>query len=473
MKYTLFIFRRDLRLEDNNGINYALENYENIIPIFIFTPEQVVNNKFKSDNAIQFMVESLKNLNENLEKHKSKLRIFFGSNEDVLNNIIKNNEIENIVFNIDYTPYAQTRDEKIKKICEKNNINCNMLEDYLLKPIGSFNKDDGNPYTVYTPFKNNSLKHKIDKPIDNTKKNKYMKKFVNSSIKLKYNKDGNIEKELNNLDFLDYVINENILVHGGRTNGLVVLNNALKLKDYDKNRNTLSYSTSLLSAYIKFGCLSIREIYHEILKKFGLNSTLLSQLIWREFYFYISYYFPNVLKGENYNSKYDNIKWNEDENYYKKWCAGETGFPIVDAGMRELNSTGYMHNRSRLITSNFLNRMLGMNWTRGELYFAQKLTDYDPSVNNGNWQWVSSVGVDPKPYFQRLFNPMLQSEKFDKNCEYIKKWIPSLKDIPNGELHNWGLHYNKYDLKELNYVKPIVDYKEAREKSVAMYRKVL
>ena len=157
---------------------------------------------------------------------------------------------------------------------------------------------------------------------------------------------------------------------------------------------------------------------------------------------------------------------------FKKWCNGETGFPIVDAGMRQLNQTGYMHNRARLITSNFLNRMLGMDWRKGEKYYAQQLSDYDPAVNNGNWQWIASTGVDPKPYFQRLFNPMIQSEKFDPDAKYIKEWLPELRDIPVKELHNWSDHYQKYDLKDIDYVKPMVDYKEARARSVKMYKAV-
>ena len=232
----------------------------------------------------------------------------------------------------------------------------------------------------------------------------------------------------------------------------------------------MTYSTSHLSAYIKFGCLSIREVYWAIIDSLGKENKLIEQLFWREFYFYISYYFPQVLKGKNYNPKYDNIKWIKNNNLFLKWCNGETGYPVVDAGIRELNKTGYMHNRARLITSNFLNRMLGMDWRLGEKYFAIKLTDYDPSVNNGNWQWIASTGTDPKPYFQRLFNPIIQSEKFDKKAEYIKKWIPELKDIPPKDIHNWNTKFKNY---ENIYLNPIVEYKDAREKSVKMYRDVL
>ncbi len=460
MKYTLFIFRRDLRIQDNTTLNEVLKNKENIIPIFIFTPEQVKNNKFKSDNAIQFMIESLKSLDNELGKYNSRLHVFYGKNKKILKRITKKIEVSCVAYNKDYTNYAQSRDKKIEKFCKRQGIECLSMEDYLLKNMGEFNKDNGETYTVYTPFKNNLLKHKIDKP-DILGKSNY-KKFS----KLEKN---TVKEE----GYIEYSINDDILVRGGRENALSVLNKALKLKDYENNRNDLSYSTSLLSAYIKFGNISIREAYHAIKNKFGLDSGLLAQLVWREFYFYISYYFPKVLDGENYNKKYDDINWVENNVNYKKWCDGETGYPVVDAGMRELNKTGYMHNRARLITANFLNRMLGMDWRLGEIYFARKLTDYDPSINNGNWQWVSSVGVDPKPYFQRLFNPILQSEKSDRDAEYIKKWIPSLKNIPSKELHDWSQYYGKYNLEKIGYVKPIVNYGEARKRSVEMYRAVL
>lgn len=455
-KYNIFIFRRDLRLIDNNGLNYAMSNFENIIPIFIFTPEQITDkNKFKSNNAIQFMIESLKELDEELKENGSKLHIFQGENEKIIKKIIKDIEVENIIFNMDYTPYALKRDKEIELICKKKDVNCIIKEDYLLKEIGTFLKSDGDPYTVYTPFKNNGKKHSIDKP------NKSRVKNLVKSNKLK------------TTDYISHPINEDILVNGGRSNGLKQLRKIKNQKKYNTNRNTLSIETSLLSAYIKFGCISIREVYWKIKEKLGTANALIDQLFWREFYFYIAYYFPQVLKGKNYNEKYDDIKWNKSSSLFKKWCDGETGYPVVDAGMRQMNKTGYMHNRARLITSNFLNRMLGMDWRLGEKYYAQMLTDYDPSVNNGNWQWIASTGVDPKPYFQRLFNPMLQSEKFDKNAEYIKEWVPELSDIPSKDIHNWESEYKNYDLKEVNYVKPIVEYKNARQESVDMYRKVL
>tara|TARA_B110000037_G_C17107812_1_gene500594 strand:- start:583 stop:1962 length:1380 start_codon:yes stop_codon:yes gene_type:complete len=453
-KYTLFIFHRDLRLIDNIGLTYTINNYKNIIPIFIFTPEQITNkNKFKSDNAIQFMIECLKELNNELKKYKSKLHIFNGDNINILKSIIEQIKVVNIVFNMDYTPYSIQRDNSIKDFCNKNNINCKITEDYLLGGIGKFLKSNRTPYIVYNGFKNNAKKFSVKKPniitITNLTKSGKLNTIKSKMIKYKINKD--------------------ILLNGGRKNGLDKLNKIKTFELYDKNRNLLKYETTHLSAYIKFGCLSIREVYHEIIDNFGKDCQLINQLYWRELYYYIVYYFPKVLNGKRFNNRYGDIKWNNNKTYFKKWCNGETGFPIVDAGMRELNKTGYMHNRARLITSNFLNRLLGCDWRLGERYFAVKLIDYDPAVNNGNWQWIASTGVDLKPFKQRVFNPWTQSKKSDLSAEYIKKWIPELNNIPNKHLYNWENDYNKYNLKELNYPEMIIDYKTQRLKSFEMY----
>lgn len=470
-KFNIFIFRRDFRLIDNIGLNYAMSNYKNIIPIFIFTPEQVgKKNQYRGDNSVQFMINSLLELNTELKKKKSKLFVFYGDNIKVLSKIFNTIDVNAVIFNMDYTPYALKRDSDIKKLCQKKKIECVIKEDYLLHALGSLNKKDGNPYTVFTPFRNNGMKKSVSKP-----KRIKVKNLV-SSLSGTTTSFGKIYLDIDKIisdKRIGYVVNEDVLVKGGRKEALSLLNSAIKLKKYNKERNCLIIKTTNLSASIKFGVVSIREVYWKLRDNLGLKNDLLSQLFWREFYFYIAYYFPKVLKGKNYNEKYNDIKWTNSKANYEKWCKGETGYPAVDAGMREMNATGYMHNRARLFTSNFLNRMLGQDWRRGEKYFAQKLTDYDPAVNNGNWQWIASTGVDPKPYFQRLFNPWIQSKKFDPNGEYIKKWIPELKDIPAKELHQWDEYYQNYDLKQLGYVKPIINYKKARKASADAYRKVL
>ena len=463
---TLFIFRRDLRIIDNKGLSNAMKLYENIIPIFILTPEQIINNEYRSDNAVQFMIDSIIDLNKELNKNNSKLHLFYGDNIKVITKIIKkldstNKKLIRIAYNIDYTPYSIKRDKLINKLCVKHNLECIETEDYLLSNMGNFNKDDGYPYLVFTPFKNNALKYKIDS-INKSKANNLIKSSNIDSI-------SDTRKNLYTITKLK--TNNGNRLEGGRTNGLKMLNKIKNQSKYNKTRNTPSVNTTMLSSYIKFGCISIREVYWKIRDTLGIKNELVSQLFWREFYYYITYYFPRTLKGKNYNTKFDGIKWPYNKKYLERWKTGTTGYPIIDSGMRQLNETGFMHNRMRLITSNFLNRILGLDWRLGEKYYATKLTDYDPSVNNGNWQWIASTGVDTKPYGQRIFNPWTQSVKYDLECAYIKQWLPNLKNIPNKHIHQWYKYNVEYNLDEIDYYEPIVEYKEQRQKSLIMYKK--
>lgn len=435
---TLYIFRRDFRAQDNIGLDYAMKHYKDIIPIFIFTPEQIAKNPYFSNASVQFLCESLAELRETLPLH-----IFYGENLKVIQSIHKQTPLSQIVFNQDYTPYSIQRDNAIETWCRSNDIECIKTEDYLLQPIGTFNKADGSPYVVYTPFQLNAFKHTIPKP----KRSRLQH--------LTYHKE--LEKTPFFKDSLDYYIEGPNLVRGGRSRGLTQLK---KRTTYD--RNLLSHDTTQLSAYIKYGCLSIREVYHHF------DHDLKSQLIWREFFYYINYYFPDLLKkSKSYQSKYDKIAWVKNKKHLDAWCAGKTGYPVVDACMRQLNHTGYMHNRGRLITANFLNRIMGINWRSGEQYFAQRLVDYDPCVNNGNWQWVSSVGIDTKPSNQRIFNPWLQSKRFDPQCIYIKKWIPELKEVAPKDIHQWDEGCALY---QVDYPSPMVDYAMGRERSLKMYK---
>lgn len=467
-RYCIFIFRRDLRIKDNHGLNYALEHYDNIIPIFIFTPEQIQKNSYKSEHAIQFMTESLECLDNELKQYTSKLHYFYGKNIDVLESIMKKVNVESIVTNMDYTPYARKRDQSILKMCEKHGIQFHGVEDYLLSPIGQhFLKDDGEPYQVFTPFKENVFEKDtlIEKP-------RRLHKYIRNCQSL-----SSIHSiHLNDIDIIQNIMknkNKNSRMIGGRKNGLHHLSMISKFSNYNTERNSVSIETTSLSAYIKFGCLSIREVYWKIRDKLGKRNELLSQLIWREFYYYIGYYSPHVLNGEQFNIKFNYLdgRWVTNTKHLNKWKEGETGYPIVDAGMRELNATGYMHNRARLITSNFLNRILGQDWRNGEKYFARKLIDYDPLVNNGNWQWIASVGIDTKPYQQRIFNPWLQSKKYDVDAEYIYKWIPELKSVSPKHIHKWDEYHDNEEYKNISYPKPIVDYKEGRDRSLKMYKK--
>lgn len=459
----LFIFRRDLRIHDNRGLLYAMKEYGNVLPIFIYTKEQVsTSNPYRSENAIQFMTESLYDLERELKKHGSDLHLFYGDNVGVLRKIAQTVSVKAIIWNEDYTPYAQKRDKEIESFCKSKKIACEKVEDYLLAPIGTFAKGNNDPYTVFTPFRNNvlSLEKHIDKP---TKTSSFRSKLKRESF----------PKRFTELEKVELFNNPDKLVKGGRSEALKYLSRLSSQRNYNKTRSDLALSTSHLSAYIKFGCLSIREVYWKMRDLFPKTNDILSQLIWREFYFYIGYYFPRVLKGKNFQTKWKAIKWRKSEKELKAWCEGRTGFPIVDAGMRELNTTGYMHNRARLITSNFLNRILGQDWRRGEKYFATQLTDYDPLVNNGNWQWIASTGTDTSPYSQRLFNPWLQGERYDPDCKYIKKWIPELKNVERIDIHNWDDCRNLEKYKDVDYPAPIVDYSKRREDSLKMYRDAL
>ena len=453
MMKSIFIFRRDYRLFDNSAFIECYKNSDSILPIFIFTPEQTKNNEYFSSNSFQFLLESLDSLdNELKDKYKSQLHYYYGTNIDVLEKLLKEYKYNSIYFNIDYTPYAVKRDDIIKDFCEKNGIEYNVYEDYLLFHIGTLLKSDGKAYEKYTPFKNNA-KTKTFPLINNfqykgTKLDKIKYDFKLSSLK--------------------YLFNENLFVHGGRDNALEILKNIQNFVNYGSTRNDLIINTTHLSAYIKYGCVSIREVFNTVVNAFSINHVLIDQLLWREFYFYLVYYFPRVLEGKSLKEQYDGIKWGNDPKIFEAWTNGMTGFPGVDAGIREMNSTGYMHNRARLITSGILIKILNIDWRLGEKYFAKMLIDYDPAVNNGNWQWSSGSGADSQPYF-RIMSPWKQVIDNDPDCEYIKKWIPELKDVPIKDIQNWGKTYNKY--KNIKYPKPIVDYDIMRKDIVEVYKK--
>ena len=419
----VFLFHRDFRIHDNLAL-MELAKKGPVTCIFIFTPGQIKpqQNAFYSPRAFQFMCESLEQLRQEIREKGSDLYTFYGDTMTVLKSL----EIQRLAFNLDYTPYARRRIDDILDHCLQKNIECITAEDYLLAPMGTFLKPDKSPYVVYTPFKNAALRHSIPKP---------------QTIKI----------EFATMKHQNYVptYEKNEQIKGGRTA-------ALKLLHFTYQHDLFT-PTTRLSAYIKFGCLSIREAYWA-----NANAEYHQQLIWRVFFYYITCYFPKVIDTRS-NFK-NELYWNSNKVAFEKWTKGETGFPIVDAAMRELNQTGYMHNRGRLITANFLTRLLGIDWRLGEQYYATHLIDYDPAVNNGNWQWVAGTGVDRAPYTQRIFNPWIQSAKFDPQAKYIKEWIPELKDVEPKHIHQWDLHHSD------KYFKPIIDYKEAREKRLKHFR---
>ena len=462
----LFIFRRDYRIIDNLGLHEALKNNKTI-PIFIFTKEQVLNNEYFSDNSFDFLIESLKDLEKEINKKNGKIYFFFGEEDKIISQILKDNKINNIYSNKDWTPYAQKRDEKLESICKKENISVLLSEDYNILPMGTLLNKSGDSYKVYTPFYRNSKQFWKDIPKPK-KLNKY--KFA----EMKTNK---YEVKLTDMGKY-YTKNKNKLVSGGRKEALKMLRKVREQKDYSNQRNFLTYETTHLSAYLKFGCISIRECFYEFKKHLKDDNTLFSQLFWREFYLYITNYYPDVLRGQiskkpnaDFQERFSKMKWSNNKTWLNKWKKGETGFPIVDAGIRELLSTGYMHNRSRLLNSAFLIKLCLINWREGEKFFAQKLTDYDPAQNNGGWQFHHG-GASAADYF-RILSPISQGDRFDKNAEYIKKWIPELKDIPSKHLIDWEKYNCEYDIKKLKYHKPMFEYKKQREIALKTYKSSL
>lgn len=453
----LFIFRRDLRIIDNNGLNYLSSICKNVYTIFIFTPEQVGSgNKYKSNNAIEFMIESLDNLATDIRKEGGHLYTFYGHNDKVIVDCIAAWDINIVAFNLDITPFARIRDDKIVKLCQKMNVFVTYDNDYFLHAPGSILNGSGDPYQIFTPYYNRARQIKVQKPVGKR------------SLPLKKS-DKQIPNKISlELAFKKFVGKENpdILVRGGRDNAIKQMHIAAKnIRNYAQTRDELSKPTSQLSAYIKFGCVSIREVHNA----FSSKTEFVRQLYWRDFYSNVLYFFPRVI-GHNFKEKYDRIKWHNNEHWFKAWCEGKTGIPIVDASQRQLLKVGYVHNRARMISSSILTKIMLIDWRKGEQFYSQHLVDIDIANNNGGWQSSAGGGSNADPYF-RYFNPYRQSELHDKNCEYIKTWIPELKDVPVKDIHNWETEWEKH--KDCGYPKPIVNFAEQREKSLKLYKSSL
>jgi deoxyribodipyrimidine photo-lyase len=463
----IFIFHRDLRIIDNTTLIKQIKEEKNITPIFIFTPEQILskNNKYFSNNSVQFMIETLHELNETIREQNGEIYFFMGDTIKILDSINKEFNINSIGYNIDYTPYAKKRDKTIDEWAQDNKISMYKEEDYAMHNILSnetLNKTN-TCYLVFTPFKNHCIKNlTVRKP------NNFNLFNFTKNNKLKQNK-----YYIENIDNF-YTKNNNINVNGGRINGLKILSNINKWTNYNKERDYLTYKTTFLGSHNHFSTVSIREVYHKILDKLGKNSGLINELYWRDFYINITNFNPQILegqiKGKNkaLKDKYNLIKWSYNKKLFKLWCDGKTGFPIIDAAMNQLNITGFMHNRCRMIVASFLCKDLHIDWRLGEKYFATKLIDYDPMSNSGGWQWCASTGADSQPYF-RIFNPWSQQIKFDSECIYIKKWVPELVDVPNADIHNWFNVHTNYNI----YIKPIINHSEEKIKTLKIYKSIL
>lgn len=453
MSNGLFIFRRDLRTIDNTTLHFLSTICKQVYTIFIFTPEQVSSsNKYKSNNAVQFMIESLSDLESSISNQGGKLHLFYGSNEKIIRDCIHAYNIQVVGFNLDVTPYARKRDAEIVTLCDKLNVHCTYSQDYYLTHIGSVTNQSNSPYQKFTPYYETAKKQKVALPL------KKHNLHLTNTYKQVPNKIS-IAQAMSRFTS----INKDLLVHGGRENALHQMKQALQnTKQYAKTHNSLEKDTSLLSGYIKFGNISIREVYYA----FKSNHAFIRQLYWRDFYAQIMFYFPQVI-GHSLKPNYNKLKWHHNPSWFKAWCQGMTGVPVVDAGMRQLNATGYMHNRARLLVASYLVKTLLIDWREGEEYFASKLIDYDPANNNGNWQWISGGGADSQPYF-RIFNPYRQAIEYDADCKYIKTWIPELKDVVSKDIHTWDEKYALY--KDISYPKPICNYDEQKAKALAMYK---
>jgi deoxyribodipyrimidine photo-lyase len=437
---SLFLFRRDLRIEDNTGLINASKRSSKVIPIFIMDSELLKksNPKF-SQYRLEFLNDCLLDLNDQLKNSESYLHTFLGNREKIISKIIKKEKINAIFLNTDYSPFSRKRDDKIKKICVENKIEFISTDDLLLHNVELLKTGKDEPYKVFTAFYSKARECPIRKP----------QKFQHTNLS-----NQEIEFEVPITKFVEFFDKSNPSQRrGGRKSGIELLKNIKNLKNYDEERNIPSKNgTSLLSAHNKFGTLSIREIYQKCVEELGSNHTIISELHWRDFFTYLMYHYPHSFSKE-YNKKFQNISWSKNKKLFSKWCNGETGFPIVDAGMRELNETGFMHNRLRMIVASFLTKDLHIDWRWGEKYFATKLVDYDPCVNIGNWQWAASTGCDAQPWF-RIFNPWLQQKRFDPDCIYIKKWVPELKSLDSKVIHNLSNSFPK----DLSYFQPIVEH---------------
>lgn len=475
--YGIHIFRRDYRIFDNTSLLSLAKKVDKIIPIFIFTKTQIDKNKnnYKSNNCVQFLVESLNDLDAQIRKacSSSKLRIYYGDEYEIITSLLtKNPDIQYISFNADYTKFSHERDNKIKELASKRStphVTVICEEDILLHPLGTIKTTTGKTYTKFTPFLNASLAAIKSIPEPNMKK---IKNFI-GSVTLhgpdEYN--GDLKK------MHDSIINKNLPEKGGRTNGLKILkriSSAHTWNNYNQLRDQLSYNTTHLSPFNKFGCVSIREVFWAMHHGLSIRNELIRQLVWRDFFYNLSATHDYIYSTGPMNTHWNNIPWENDITKWHAWTKGQTGYPVVDACMAEINTTGYMHNRGRLIVSNFLTRILHIDWKWGERYFAQHLYDYDPAQNSFGWQINAAVsGTESRPLSQTILNPWIQSSKYDPEAVYIKKWLPELADIPASDLHKWDTKHIKYtNTHGFKYPKPIVDYATEKEKNLRLYRRV-
>lgn len=427
---SVFWFRRDLRLDDNAGLYHALRSGNPVLPVFIFDQEILSKLEDRADRRVDFIHRTLAKLKLELKKVDSDLLVFHGTPLEVCMKLMTDFSVKAVFTNHDYEPYANERDMQIESLLKENGAGFRTFKDQCIFEKDEVLKDDGKPYTVYTPYAN-KWKSKVNEfYLSSFQTEKYFSKF------LKF--EAASFPSLEEIGFHE----TDVSIPSSETEVEIIRN-------YHKTRDIPSVNgTSRLSVHLRFGTISIRKLARVASET---NEKFLNELIWRDFYMMILWHFPHVVGGA-FKPAYDRIEWERNEKHFHAWCKGETGYPIVDAGMRELNATGFMHNRVRMIVASFFTKHLLLDWRLGEAYFAQKLLDFELSSNNGGWQWAAGSGCDAAPYF-RVFNPYLQTEKFDPQLKYIQKWVP--------------------EFQELTYSRPIVDHKFARQRAIDRYQKAL
>jgi len=465
---SLLIFRRDLRLHDNTALLAAHSRGKSVVPCFIFTDEQTGANPYRSLNGFAFLIETLRELSEEIASKGGQLYLFHGKPDEVVSALQAVGAIDSIFLNKDYTPFSRRRDQMVVERCQAPEgaaVPFHSLSDALLIEPSSFGKPTGGPYTVFTPFFKKASLNEIRRPIslpEDIRWGKLDEKLLTGVLAPTHL--GRYEELLRDAGG---AAPERRSV-GGRKAALAALERIPHLAQYGTERDFPALSgTSILAPHNKFGTVSIREVYWRAADAFGTGHPFIRELFWRDFFTHIAWHFPHVFSGA-FNKRYDAIAWEDNADLFEAWCTGKTGFPIVDAGMRELVATGYMHNRVRMIVASFLTKDLHISWRQGESFFARHLTEYDPAVNNGSWQWAASTGCDAQPYF-RIFNPWLQQQKFDNHAVYIKRWIPELAGCSPREIH--ALH-EKIARRPNGYPAPIVEHAIAKSRAEQLFREL-
>ena len=428
---SIFWMRRDLRLEDNAALYHALKSGHPVVPLFIYDTDILDKLDNKADKRVDFINRSLLDMQKNVADYGSAIEIHYGRPLDIFRSLIKKYNVSAVYTNHDYEPYARERDEIILNFLKENAVSFYTYKDQVIFEKDEVIKDNGKPYSIFTPY-SRKWKEKLN--------DYYVKPYPSSQLLDKLFK----QSPLPFLSLEEIGFEKTDLISPPSQANIELI------RQYDKQRDIPGrQGTSRLGAHLRFGTISIRQLA-SFTKE--LSAVYLSELIWRDFYHCILWQFPHVGRGASFKPAYDHINWRNNESEFQKWCAGQTGYPIVDAGMRELNATGFMHNRVRMITASFLCKHLLIDWRWGEAYFAQRLLDFDMASNNGGWQWAAGSGCDAAPYF-RIFNPYLQTKKFDAALSYIKRWVP--------------------EHQEFSYPPPIVEHEFARKRCLEVYSKSL